>query len=416
MLRVGLVQAKPGMVLAMPVFNPKRPDTPLLKSGVVLDRHMIQRLREVQAREVWIEYPGLEFIANYVNPTIMSAQTEVIRQISSAFDLVLQSASAPLEYYAYRTAVSDLIDKLLDHPRACIFVQEMADADTPALRHASNVCMTSILIGLRLESYLVTQRTRLSPSGAREISGLGVGAMLHDVGMLQLDERVLRKWNDVHDESDPKWREHVTIGYEMLKGNIEPTASAAVLHHHQHFDGSGFPKRRRLDSKLLPVQGDEIHVFARIVAAADLFDRIRHPNHAPLSEEHEDRSIPVVRALNLIQRPPYSHWIDPMVLRGLMAVIPPYAPGSMVTLSNGESCVVTGFNPENPCRPTVAAIDVEDGEIDVECLQRVNLLHRPDLHVVECDGVNTSADNFYPTHAGQYDLDTAMKRLFNKVG
>src|SRR5262249_47031041 len=145
---------------------------------------------------------------------------------------------AKLEYGDYRAAISGVMSHLLANPAAAVFIQELAGSEEPVLRHATNVCLLSILMGLKLDDYLIAERTRLSGYAARDVTSLGVGAMLHDIGMLRLDPAVVQRWNRWFDESDQEWRRHVTIGFEMVKDAIGPAAAAGVLHHHQKYDGS----------------------------------------------------------------------------------------------------------------------------------------------------------------------------------
>jgi HD-GYP domain-containing protein (c-di-GMP phosphodiesterase class II) len=415
MLRVGIAQAKAGMSLAIPVYHPARPASVLLNEGVRLDDRMVARMRELGVRQLWIRYPGMEFLAEFVSPHVIRAQAETVASIREVLDAVERSAHARLEYLDYRAAISGLLARLAEHPRATLYIQEMVEHDQPALRHAANVCMISLMMGIRLEPYVVAQRDKIDPAAAKDVSNLGVGGMMHDVGMLRLDRETLDRWNRTHDESDHAWREHVRIGYEMVQGAIGPTASAAVLHHHQKFDGSGFPKRITLEGREACVAGSDIHIFARIIAAADLYDRLRHTADAPGAEAHPVPSIPVVRALGMMLRPPYRDWIDPMVFRGLLAVVPAYAPGTLVSLSNGRQGVVVDWSSSDPCRPVVREVgDVTRGfDRAPRAGELFDLRTTPDLSVVTCEGVDVSRANFHPTTPGQFDLDLANKAVGN---
>jgi HD-GYP domain-containing protein (c-di-GMP phosphodiesterase class II) len=290
-------------------------------------------------------------------------------------------------------------------------MQEMCDRSQPVLRHASSVCMLSVLMGLRLDDYLVAERSRLSSQAARDVAALGVGAMLHDIGMLRLDPEVARAWNQTQDESDPKFQRHVYLGHELVREAVGPAASAVVLHHHQKFDGSGFPQRLRLDGAHEAMVGSDIHVFARIVAAADLFDRLRYPPDAG----PETPPAPVVRALNRLRGQPYAAWLDPMVFKALLAVMPAYAPGTIVELNNGKRGVVTEWFPDDPCRPTVQEVGdpTRDFANGAPSGERMVLRDAPGVHVVRVEGQDVADDNFFPGTPGEFDLKLAGKSLGN---
>lgn len=404
MLRVSLAQAVEGMSLALPLYHPLRPGVVLLRAGIELDNHTIKRLWEMGLRDVWISYPALSFIADFVNPAVLEACHGITQQVADAFDRVLVDAHAKLDYPTYRRAISALLEKLALSPKAGILVSEIVDGSQPALRHASNVCLVSVLMGIKLDFYLVKERPRLKSGLAQGVTTLGLGALLHDIGMFRLDADTLTRWNTHHDESDPAWREHTELGYRILQGNIEPSAAAAVQHHHQHFDGSGFPAAKPGISR--GQAGSDIHIFARIVTAADLLDRLRNPADTHGAIPGSSPSIPTVRALKLMQQPPYSGWTDPVVLRALINVVPPFPPGSMVKITGGIHAVVADWHPDDPCRPTVVTIPNEGGRINPESAggRKIDLRRNTDFEIIEIDGMDVRGDSFYPTRPGDYDL------------
>jgi HD-GYP domain-containing protein (c-di-GMP phosphodiesterase class II) len=448
MLRVPITQARPGMKLALPIMQPKRAGFVLLHAGVELDQHEIDRLREIEVREVWIHVPGLEFIAQYINPAMVQRHAELTRSLSSAFDAIRERQFITLEFTEYKQGVAGLIESILESPRASVFVQELADRESDLIRHASSVCLISLLMGLKLDAYLLSQRRQLSGLQAKSVVNLGIGAMLHDIGMLRLAPETLDRWNKLRDEKDPAWRLHTQLGFEMLQGHVSPTAAAAVLHHHQKFDGTGFPTRSMLTSMKTDggtrveraMAGQDIHIFARIIACADHFDRERHT----IAGE-----VPVVRALGRMLRPPISKWIDPTVMRALLAVVPAYAPGTVVTLNTGQSAAVGNWFADDPCRPSVLMLEDEgvagasprtspvaaramslgDGVRAAHLANtpnarfggdtprpgdRLDLKSRPDLWITHAQGQPVESDNFYPQYPGEFDLALGGNKPFDR--
>lgn len=399
----------------MPVFHPERRGTVLLTQGVELDQPRIQRLREIHCQEVWIRYPGLEEIGEYVCPEVIEAHHALTGFVGSSFDEVLHSAHAPLEFDGYKRGVSGVLELLRDRPRARVYVQELIDFDRPLLRHAANVCMMSLLIGLKLDFYLVQQRPRLSASAAQDVVGLGVGGLLHDIGMLRLDAETLARWDKNHDERDEGWQRHAELGYSMVRGGVDPSASSVVLHHHQRYDGGGFPSLKSTSGETKDLSGSDIHVFARIVAVCDYFDRLRHSPDGP------EGLMPVVRVLSEMREPDTAARFDPMVMKALVSVVPPYGPGTIVKLSDGRSACVVAWNPAEPCRPVVRILPEFGGPNDrfVPLGDRnsdsINLARRPELHVAEVDGEDVSDANFGPSEPGEFDLDTIGRDISNGV-
>lgn len=413
MLRVRTNHAKAGMELAMPVYHPRRHDTLLLKAGVRLEDRTIARLREMNLPELWIRYPLLEQISEYVNPAVFAERARLSRQIADAFDTFGACVDAELDFVEFRSAMNDMISLLVEQPRTAIYLSEIVESGQPMLRHAANVGFISVLMGLKLGFYLVKERSRLAGTHAKSVANLGVAGVLHDIGMLRLDEETLLRWNTTSDESDPAWREHVKIGYNLVRGELEPSAAAAVLHHHQRFDGTGFPQRVTFSGEEVPIEGSDIHIFARIVAAADLFNRTKHPASAPGAEVIGRPSIPTVRALKMMLTPPMRDWVDPVVLRGLLSVVPAYAPGTIVRLNSGVRAVVIGWSPLDPCRPEIHEIDDSDELLDPSLGGEIDLREFPDEHIVEADGEDVSEDNFAPAKPDDFDIGAIARRMIN---
>lgn len=399
------------MVLAQPVFHPRSTaETVLLRAQVSLTQGTVDRLIDMQIPEVWIQYPGMDMVADFVSPKIMAARAKVAGDVSRAFVDASQGAHAKLEFHQYKSSMSSLLTTLIDDPKSAVFIGDIVDSGAPAVRHGANVGFLSLLLGMRLGFYLMRERKYVPSRFSRDVTNLGVAGMLHDIGMTYLDEEVVNRWAKNHDASDLAWQRHVEIGYKAVRGSLQPSASSAVLHHHQHYDGSGFPKREKEGFEPSGLVGNDIHIFARIVCVADLFDRLCHK--ASFIGEHPGSGLskPAVFALKTMMGKPYGDWIDPIVFKALLAVCPAYPPGTMVKLSNGVSGVVTDWDPANPCRPQVHQIshfeDEEFGSI-------YNLQEDRSVTIVECDGVDVRPYNFYPVTKGQFDLRVLQRNLSN---
>ncbi len=256
MLKVPLSQAAPGMTLAMPLHHPQTPGRVLLQTGFELDMAAIDRLREIELREVWVSYPSLAFLGEYVNPAAIALQHELAAGLDEAFAGVANDGEAELEYEQFRETIGLIIDLFSTHPRAALYIDEVCAGGKTHIAHAANVCSLSLLMGLRLQPYVAQQRSRLHPRYATNVVNLGVGAMLHDIGMLQLDPETLDRWARTLNENDPVWRQHVWHGYEMVREQIGPSAASIILNHHQRYDGSGFPEKTEGDGvEPLPRRG-----------------------------------------------------------------------------------------------------------------------------------------------------------------
>ena len=397
MLRVDVKLATAGMTLAMPVRNPNNPNRNLLSAGFTLSAEVIERLKQMLVREVMVRYPGLEALDKYVNPQVLERRGTLARRLEHTFDQIKYEAAANIPYDQYMSELGQLLDNLLGNPAAILFIEEAGAARTSILEHASAVAYMSLLIGVKLDGYLIKQRRTLPPRFARMLGNLGIGAMLHDVGLLKLEPHVLKRHQETGGMDDPAWRAHVRIGHELVRGQVEPTAAVVVLDHHQHFDGSGFPYRRSVEGKPLAPSGERIHVFARITTVADVYDEMRH--------RPDDVTVPAVRVIRQMLEPARIGWFDPQVLWAFLQVAPPYPPLSPVRLSDGRWAVPVEHNPSDPCRPKVQALagsGPDAPEFDPgACYDApvIDLTQTPELHICWSEGQDVSADNFtLPDH------------------
>ncbi len=408
LLRIQANQARVGMTLAMPIFHPQRPATVLLRAGTELTEATLAKLPELGVHELSIAYPGLEEIAEYTSEQVIHARASVNQTIADAFEQTRDSADPDLDYRPFQNAIVALLTALQENPHAAQHVQDLHDLAHPLFRSAADNAYISLLIGLKLDFYLEHQRPRLAPAKARNVSSLGVGALLQDIGALALDEEVRERYYESHDEEDPDWRHHVLKGFEMVRGKVDAAAAAVVLHHHQRFDGSGYPARRSNTGIHTPV-GTDIHVFARIAAATGFFLALRRPAFPG------GRPMPTVRALRLLGESPYADRIDPVALLGLYTVIPPYAPGTIVQLSNAMAGVVTRWYPTEPCRPVVREIqDISNPDLH-DLGQEIDLTTTPNIEVLRAEGQDVLADNFYATEDRPFDLHGVARALINRA-
>jgi HD-GYP domain-containing protein (c-di-GMP phosphodiesterase class II) len=409
MLRLHHIHAEPGMVVAADVRHPRHSHIILLRPGAVLDRPAIAHLREIRVREIWIKYPSMARIGATYSQDVSNASREVTTRFGKVMDDFVADRHAKLDYNMFRDAIAAMLDALAASPKAAIYVMEAADAATPHVRHAANTCFLSMLMGLKLDFYLVRERGRLSPSFAQDLTALGAGAMLHDIGLLSLPDDVLARYEETGDTTDTAWQEHTRLGFAALRTEFEAAVGAIALHHHQHYDGTGFPSRTMLDGRVVAPSGSDIHIFARVVAVADMLDRLRFPGHTTISPPRLEPAMPVVRALKLMIDSTLTPRFDPVVLRALLSVVPPFAPGSMVTLSNGKRAMVASWSPLDPCRPAVELISETGGRWwENPPKERLDLQQDESISIVKCDEIDVREDLFYPASPREFDSVQAL--------
>jgi response regulator RpfG family c-di-GMP phosphodiesterase len=131
------------------------------------------------------------------------------------------------------------------------------------------------------------------------------GAALHDVGKIGIPDAVLLKPGSLTDEEWRTMKTHCEIGYRMLAGfSFLRGALPIVLHHHERFDGAGYP---------FGLEGEEIPFGARVFAVADAYD-------AMTSDRPYRSAMPAPAALSELHRCAGSQF-DPTVVRAFVNVV-----------------------------------------------------------------------------------------------
>jgi response regulator RpfG family c-di-GMP phosphodiesterase len=91
---------------------------------------------------------------------------------------------------------------------------------------------------------------------------------MHDIGKVAIPDDILNKPGKLDENEVAVMKQHTKLGYDMLKHSKRPLlkAAATVAHeHHERYDGNGYPRG---------LKGEEIHIYGRITAIADVFDAL----------------------------------------------------------------------------------------------------------------------------------------------
>ncbi len=154
-----------------------------------------------------------------------------------------------------------------------------------------------------------------------EIERIRVASLLHDLGKLAIPEEILTKPGELN---DPEWRivsEHPKIGQVILEqAGALRDAATIVLHHHEWFDGRGYPHG---------LSGEEIPVGARIVAVADAYEAMvaGRPYRAAVTHE---------AALQELRRHAGLQF-DPDLVERFAVLFPERMPFAIEDVPNGHS-------------------------------------------------------------------------------
>jgi|GEM_PF-2342365 len=143
---------------------------------------------------------------------------------------------------------------------------------------------------------------------AEQLESLRQGAYLHDIGKLAIPDAILLKPGQLTGAEWSIMQSHAERGHEMACriGTLPPGALSVIRHHHERWDGTGYPAG---------LEGDAIPFLARIFAVCDVYDALTSARPYKQAWRDEDARAEIQR-LSGVQ-------FDPRIVRAFLAVLPP---------------------------------------------------------------------------------------------
>lgn len=217
-----------------------------------------------------------------------------------------------------------LVEKMLGEQEMCVRLLSEQTGDRSAM-HALNVMLISLLMG------------RGFGLPENDLLDLGVGAMLHDVGKIELPERVRHRDDHMTPSEASYYEEHVARGVAQARRmGLSAGASLVIAQHHEHADGTGFP---------LKIGAERMSPMSRIVALVNRYDRLCNP---PLGA----RAYTPHEALSYMFAQGKSRF-DTAILGAFIKMMGVYPPGSTVQLTDDRYAIVVAVNASRPLKPRV---------------------------------------------------------------
>ncbi|MBL0728511.1 HD-GYP domain-containing protein [Piscinibacter sp. HJYY11] len=241
------------------------------------------------------------------------------------------------------------VDKMIGQQEMCIRLLTEAAGDKASL-HAVNVAVISLLMG------------KTFGLSAAEMLDVGVGSMLHDIGKIELPERVRHREEHFTPAENQFYQEHVAHGVALAKKmGLSAGATLVIAQHHEHADGSGFP---------LKLNSDRMTIGSRIVSLVNRYDNMCNP-HLP------SRALTPHEALSLLFAQGKNRY-DTAILGGFIKMMGVYPPGSVVQLTDDRYAMVVSVNSARPLKPRVM---VHEPKVPRDEALLLNLENEPRLGI-----------------------------------
>ncbi len=264
--------------------------------------------------QLWVEDDLTADLDAAVAPELIASRIEVYTKLRDDLKTFSRQTVTVSSVQSYRLAVSGLVSQVMASREYVSMIDSLFGASDLAT-HSSNVAYLSLLAALHVEEYVIAEQKKLDPEHARDVAVLGLAGMLHDIGKTRLPPKAAG-FHDIYcDDAHPRperYEEHVHLGHQMLADSRAPARVAhVVLNHHQRFDGHGWPDLTVMSAGRVsgPLKGPRIHIYARIVAAANVLENL-------LRDANGARRPPVA-ALHAFNSTRFDGWFDPVIRRAL---------------------------------------------------------------------------------------------------
>ena len=330
-LTIPLNECMPGMLVAEAVRN--------LDNGLVyvgenqeLTAETIETLKELSFNEVTI------FVNTWDDVWKITKETrESYKKCTDTVQVLLNQVTTDnvVDYEAFKNVKLQMQEAFNDNYKIIGCINLFKYADSYTYTHSINVALLSMLIGKWMKY------------GEQMIESLLIAGLLHDIGKMKIDPKILNKPDKLTESEFEEIKQHSRYSYELLQYNksISLDIKIGILMHHEKMDGSGYP---------YGVYSENINDIAKVLAVADVYD-------AMLSERPYQKKHSPFDVMQLMQEGVFGK-LDTKILLTFLTNIATYYIGTYVQLSNGQIGEVVAINPACVYRPI---IKVQDKYIDL---------------------------------------------------
>jgi putative nucleotidyltransferase with HDIG domain len=151
--------------------------------------------------------------------------------------------------------IDDIADSVQRNPQALISLSRLKTSDEYTYMHSVAVCALMIAVARQLD---------MPDAWVREA---GMAGLLHDIGKMAIAQDILNKPGRLTDAEFSIVKDHPQSGARILRQSLVNNVAAldVCLHHHEKFDGSGYP---------FGLAGEQISVLSRMAAICDVYDAV----------------------------------------------------------------------------------------------------------------------------------------------
>lgn len=350
MRKILVSDLKPGMVLAKDVYNHEDGRLLLLK-GFSMKPRYISKLESLDITYVYIDEEATPVAEEDIREE--QIYSEAFTTIKNVLTSVREGDS--IEVAPVKETVDEIVQKIINNENVFMQLTGIRDIDNYTFHHSVDVCIYSVITGKSLGL------------SNEELTELGMGAILHDIGKCKIPSEILLKPGRLTDDEFLVMKLHTVYGYEIIynTNGLNKRIANIACQHHEKWDGTGYP---------VGLRDNQIDKLARIVTVADVYDALTADRcYRKKDLPHEAAEFVMGNSGRLF---------DPDIAKNFINNIQVYPEGCMVLLNTGEIGSVVDAGKNMALRPKLKIIARKEGP-PIFDPYIVDLMANPSVFIVD---------------------------------
>ena len=258
---------------------------------------------------------------------------QTVEQMSDVFSDI--KVGRAVDSPKLKRSVETMAQDVLSDSSSLLLLTRLKEKEQSLAEKSVNVCVLTLTFAKHL--------------GIRkdQLYELGLGALLHDIGMLKVPDNLLNHPGPLNPSQRAIIEQHVLDGVSFVGLNEELSSMEGlrdmIACHHERYDGSGYPRG---------LKGKSIPLFARILGITTTYEAMTRERF------YSETSSPT-QALAKLYRWRYKLF-DGRLVEKFIQALGVYPPGCLVELNTGQVAVVTAINPDVRTRPVIRVLLSKD--------------------------------------------------------
>lgn len=324
---VDVREIPPNAILARTIYSDA--GVALLAENTVITDEIIDRLNGYGVQSLWIRVEKQE-VNSFSSEAI---NNDIKTQIEHAIVNKIHFDNSDEMKEIAEDAIN-VINGIIEDENVMQCMVDIKRKSDDIYSHMISTAVLSVIMAIKLKL------------NSEQISNIGMGALLHDIGLCGCDMKFFNIEIDELDAQDKMvYRRHVIKGYELMNNYtwVPEAVKNIVLSHHEREDGSGYPFHKK---------ADRISAEVKVVAICDYFDELVNGIGYNKRKIYE-----VVEYLRTIG----AYLFDYNYVTKIISQIAWFPNGSKVTTNEGDTAIIISQNKGLPDRPVIKLLTDAEG-------------------------------------------------------